>query len=77
MPMLADPKLELFKRYRAFDDFEDQPLHGTFLIDAEGDVRFQRISADPFLESSSSRPRPRGSVKMLGASRNVAPDSPG
>jgi peroxiredoxin len=50
MPMLADPKLELFKRYRAYDDFENQPLHGTFLIDAQGNVRFQRISADPFLE---------------------------
>ena len=50
MPMLADPKLSLFKRYRAFDEFENQPMHGTFLIDAEGNVRFQRISADPFLE---------------------------
>ena len=50
MPILADPKLELFKRYRAYDDFENQPLHGTFLIDAEGNVRFQRISADPFLD---------------------------
>ena len=50
MPILADPGLELFKRYRAFDDFESQPLHGTFLIDAEGNVRFQRVSADPFLD---------------------------
>ncbi len=50
MPILADPKLELFKRYRTYDDFENQPLHGTFLIDVEGNVRFQRISADPFLE---------------------------
>jgi peroxiredoxin len=50
MPMLADPKLDAFRRYRAYDDFEGQPLHGTFLIDAEGSVRFQRISADPFLE---------------------------
>lgn len=50
MPMLADPGLELFKRYRAFDDFENQPLHGTFLVDAQGNVRFQRISSDPFLE---------------------------
>jgi peroxiredoxin len=50
MPMLADPRLELFKRYRAFDDFENQPLHGTILIDAEGNVRYQRISADPFLD---------------------------
>ena len=50
MPMLADPKLDSFKRYRAYDDFESQPLHGTFLIDAQGNVRFQRISADPFLD---------------------------
>ena len=50
MPILADPKLDLFKRYRAYDDFESQPLHGTFLIDAQGNVRFQRISADPFLD---------------------------
>jgi peroxiredoxin len=50
MPILADPQLELFKLYRAYDDFESQPLHATFLIDAQGHVRFQRISADPFLE---------------------------
>ena len=49
MPILADPKLELFKLYQAYDDFENVPLHGTFLIDAQGNVRFQRISADPFL----------------------------
>jgi peroxiredoxin len=50
MPLLADPGLSAFKAYRAFDDFEGRPLHGTFLIDAEGKVRFQRISYDPFLD---------------------------
>jgi peroxiredoxin len=50
MPLLPDPRLEAFKRYRAFDEFENQPLHGTFLIDARGDVRYQRISAEPFLD---------------------------
>ena len=50
MPLLADPKLDIFRSYRAFDDFESSPLHGTFLIDAQGAVRFQRISADPFLD---------------------------
>ena len=50
MPILADPRLSTFKTYSAFDDFEDQPLHGTFLIDGQGQVRFQRISADPFLD---------------------------
>jgi peroxiredoxin len=50
MPIVADPKLELFKLYRAYDDFENQPLHGTFLVDIQGNVRFQRVSADPFLD---------------------------
>ena len=50
MPLLADPKLDVFRAYRAFDDFENVPLHATFLIDAQGNVRFQRISAEPFLD---------------------------
>ena len=50
MPILADPKQEVFKLYQAFDDFEGQPLHGAVLIDGQGNVRFQRISADPFLD---------------------------
>jgi peroxiredoxin len=50
MPLLADPKLEVFRRYRAYDDFEAQPLHGTFLVDAAGHVRYQRVSSDPFLD---------------------------
>ena len=51
MPLLADPKLETFKRYAAFDDFDEKPLHGTFLVDREGNVRFQRVSSEPFLDT--------------------------
>jgi peroxiredoxin len=50
MPFLPDPSLDVFKKYQVFDDFENQPLHGAFLIDKKGYVRFQRISADPFLD---------------------------
>jgi len=50
MPMLADPRLEHFMRFGAFDEFENLPLHGCFLIDTEGNVRYQRISSEPFLE---------------------------
>ena len=50
MSLLPDPGLAIFKSYHAFDDFEGTPLHATFLIDARGSVRFQRISADPFLD---------------------------
>jgi peroxiredoxin len=50
MPFLPDPSLVIFKKYQVFDDFENAPLHGAFLIDKQGQIRFQRISADPFLD---------------------------
>ena len=50
MPILSNPDLGIFKQHFAFDDFENTPLHGLFIIDANGVVRFQRISPDPFLD---------------------------
>ncbi|WP_040550487.1 redoxin domain-containing protein [Pedosphaera parvula] len=46
-PLLSDAKLDVFKAYRCVD-FDNQPLHGIFLIDAQGRVRSQRISDQPF-----------------------------
>lgn len=51
-PILADPALEIFKRYRAYDDFEQMALHGTFLIDGAGRVRWQDISYQPFMDAN-------------------------
>jgi peroxiredoxin len=48
IPLFADPEQEAFKSYRCWDDFESLPLHGTFLIDAAGRVRWQDIGAEPF-----------------------------
>jgi peroxiredoxin len=45
-PLLSDAKLDAFKAYRCVD-FNSQPLHGTFLIDAEGAVRWRQISDRP------------------------------
>jgi peroxiredoxin len=49
IPLLADPQLEVFKAYRCFDDFENVALHGTFLIDPNGAIRWQDIGAEPFM----------------------------
>jgi peroxiredoxin/N-acetylneuraminic acid mutarotase len=46
-PLLSDAKLDIFKAYRCID-FDNQPLHGTFLIDAQGRVRWRDISDEPF-----------------------------
>ena len=50
IPLLADSELDVFKAYRVYDDFEKQPLHGTFLIDAKGQVRWQDINYEPFMD---------------------------
>jgi peroxiredoxin len=52
MPLFADPDHKIFKEYRCWDDFEDQPLHGTFLIDASGRVLWQDISHEPFEDAA-------------------------
>jgi peroxiredoxin len=48
--MLADPELKAFQSYRAYDDFERIALHGTFLIDREGLVRWMDVGSEPFMD---------------------------
>ncbi|MEP3481880.1 MAG: redoxin domain-containing protein [Fuerstiella sp.] len=49
-PLVADPKLSTFKEYRCFDDFEDQSLHGTFVVDGQQRIRWMDISYEPFMD---------------------------
>jgi peroxiredoxin/N-acetylneuraminic acid mutarotase len=46
-PLLSDAGLDVFKKYRCVD-FDNKPLHGTFLIDAGGRVRWRNIADQPF-----------------------------
>ncbi len=48
MTILANPDHDASKAFRCWDDFENQPLHGTFLIDADGKVRWQDVGYEPF-----------------------------
>ncbi|HZU34498.1 MAG TPA: peroxiredoxin family protein, partial [Gemmataceae bacterium] len=50
VPVLSDHSYKTFKAYRAFDDFENVPLHGTFFIDGHGLVRWHDISYEPFTD---------------------------
>lgn len=50
-PILSDGGNAVFRRYRVYDDFENTPLHGTFLIDGQGLVRWQDISYEPFTDA--------------------------
>ena len=48
-PLVSDADEDVFKAYRCFDDFEGFAMHGTFLIDETGLVRWQDISYEPFM----------------------------
>jgi peroxiredoxin len=50
--MRADPSGAAFKAWRCWDDFENQPLHGTFLVDAAGRIRWQEIAYTPFMDAA-------------------------
>ena len=51
-PLLSDSELEVFRRFRAYDDFEKQPLHGLFLVDSTGRLRWQDINYEPFTDAA-------------------------
>jgi peroxiredoxin len=50
IPLLSNQEIDVFKAFHCFDDFEGQPLHGTFLIDTSGHIRWQDKGFQPFME---------------------------
>ena len=47
-PLVADPALTTFRQWGAYDDFEKEAIHGTFILDPAGRVLWQDTGADPF-----------------------------
>lgn len=75
-PILSDSGQAAFKAVRAYDDFENEVLHATLLIDPAGHQRWQDVSWQPFkdtkfmleeakrlLQSQQTRVRTAGTVK--------------
>ena len=50
-PILADPSLKQFQNWLAYDDFEKMALHGTFLVDGNGKIRWMDTGALPFTKA--------------------------
>lgn len=48
-PLASDAGLAGFRAFRAYDDFEDAALHGTFLVDGAGRLRWHDIGPEPFM----------------------------
>lgn len=50
-PLLADPSFDVFRKWRCYDDFEGMGMHGVFLVDAQGRVRWSDVGSDPFKDT--------------------------
>jgi peroxiredoxin len=70
IPLVSDNALQTFKAYRCYDDFENQTLHGTFLIDGQGLVRWQDISYEPFMDHQFVIGEAK---RLLGGSKSPSP----
>ena len=70
-PLLANGDLDIFKKYRCYDDFENMTLHGTFLIDAQGYVCGQDISYDPFMDPDFVLTESKRLLQQRGVQLNV------
>ena len=45
--LLSNAKLDVFDAYGCIDS-DGKPLHGTFLVDAQGQIRWRNIGVQPF-----------------------------
>jgi peroxiredoxin len=64
-PLAADPTLAAFKQWHAHDDFEATALHGVFLVDGDGRVRWQDIGFEPFTDFHFLLPEARRLLSFL------------
>lgn len=50
--LLSDPEHVNARAFHAWNDFEDQALHATLLIDRQGRIRWQHTGAQPFADAA-------------------------
>jgi peroxiredoxin/thioredoxin-like negative regulator of GroEL len=74
-PILANPDLKTFKSWKAFDDFEDMALHGTFLVDATGKLRWMDTGFAPFTDAKFVLGEAQRLLKLTNTNFIMAPVS--
>lgn len=75
-PILSDAHTMAFRAFNAYDDFESKPLHGTYLIDAQGMIRWQHISYEPFMLPDFLLEEAQRLLKLKGTASPVAKVNP-
>jgi len=48
--LLSDGDQQVFRQYGLIDESQEEPLHGTFLIDQNGKLLWYDVDVDPFLD---------------------------
>jgi peroxiredoxin len=71
--LLSDDGLGVFRQYRAFDDFENKPLHATVLIDGDGLVRWHDIGHQPFSNADFLLKEAKRLLAIPGIGETIAP----
>lgn len=72
--VLSDPKGESFRAYGAWDDYDEDVLHGTFLVDAKRRILWQDISSQPFMDTDFLL---KESERMLGLWKDAPTNADG
>jgi peroxiredoxin len=67
-PLLSDAKLDVFKAYGCITP-DNEPLHGTFLIDTQGRVRWRDISNTPFSDPDALLAEAKQLLRLVAAAR--------
>lgn len=70
--ILSDEPMAAFKAWKCYDEFLQKPLHGTFLLDAEGGVLWSDISHDPYAQASYLLGECQRLLKLHGVPDGVA-----
>jgi peroxiredoxin len=52
-PILPDPSLELFRGFRAWDEYGAGPIHATVVVDRSGRIRWQHRGTEPFPDAAA------------------------
>jgi peroxiredoxin len=69
--ILSDEPMAAFKAWKCYDEFLQKPLHGTFLLDAEGGVLWSDISHDPYSQAAYLLGECRRLLKLHGVAVEV------
>lgn len=64
--LLSDAPLRFFREFGAFDLHREKPLHGTFLVDGAGRVRWRMTGTEPFMETEALLQEARRVLRLKG-----------